>query len=107
MFIQQRATPRQPVVHLVPAVVFHGERQLAGRIADISEGGARFVLEGDEPLRLPETLAIGAHVTLVVKSDNEALECEVRNIGDAELGLSFFDRVCRVRRRELIARITN
>ncbi len=105
MFIQQRATPRQPVVHEVDAVLFHGDHQLAGRLADISEGGVRFLL--DDPCLLPKILEIGAHVTLVVKSDNEALECELRNIGENDLGLRFFDRVCRVRRRELIARITN
>ena len=107
MFIQQRATPRQAIVHEVDAVVFYGERQIVGRIADISEGGVRFVFEGAEFSSLPAALEIGAHVTLVVKADHEALECEVRNIGENDLGLRFFDRVCRVRRRELIAQIAN
>lgn len=104
MFIERRASPRQPVVQNVEAALFCGDRQLSGRIADISEEGVRVILaESDAPL--PTSLAPGMRLSLLVKSGHQAFECEIRRVGSDDLGLFFLDLASSARRRELIAKI--
>jgi hypothetical protein len=105
MFIERRATPRHPIVQNIDAVVFVDQVQINGHIADISEQGVRVVLNDDGMSRSRETLAEGVRVSLVIKSDNQAFECEVRRVGADDLGLFFVDTTPRARRVELMAQI--
>ncbi len=104
MFIERRASPRQPVVQNVEAALFCGDLQLSGRIADISEEGVRVILDEAGP-SLPASLAPGMRLSLLAKNDHQAFECEIRRVGDDDLGLFFIDLASSARRRELIARI--
>ncbi len=104
MFIERRASPRQPVVQNVEAALFCGDQQLSGRIADISDEGVRVVF-AETGAPLASSLAPGMRLSLLVKSDHQAFECEIRRVGAHDLGLFFLDLASGVRRRELIARI--
>jgi c-di-GMP-binding flagellar brake protein YcgR len=106
MYVERRASMRYNIFTHVEAVVFYGERQFRARIADISDDGLRIEIEDIEKHPLPHSLSVGSHVELVVKADDAVIECEVRRIGESDLGLRYFDGVSRARRKALLTRIT-
>ena len=99
---QARAYPRHEV-RIETEILFDGDtRRIGGTILDISEGGARVVLE--------EARALWG---LAARADNRlylietrfgiVYESEVRWLRFNDLGVSFTDFTTRPRRRELIA----
>ncbi len=67
--------------------------------------GLRLVIDESETHPLPPSLEVGTHIEVAVRADDRAMECEVRRIGEGELGLRYFDGVSNARRKALIARI--
>ena len=105
MYYERRASIRHKIFDHVEAVIFYGELQIRATIADISADGLRLVIDETETHPLPQSLEVGAHLDVAVKEDDRAIECEVRRIGEGELGLRYFDGVSNARRKALIAKI--
>lgn len=105
MRYERRASIRHKIFDHVEAVIFYGELQIRATIADISNDGLRLVIDAAETHPLPPSLGVGTHIEVAVKEDDRAIECEVRRIGEGELGLRYFDGVSNARRKALIARI--
>lgn len=105
MYYERRASIRHKIFDHVEAVIFYGELQIRAIIADISADGLRLVIDETEDKPLPPSLEVGAHIEVAVKEDERVIECEVKRIGEGELGLRYFDGVSSARRKALIARI--
>lgn len=105
MRYERRASIRHKIFDHVEAVIFYGELQIRATIADISNDGLRLVIDESETHPLPPSLEVGTHIEVAVRADDRAMECEVRRIGEGELGLRYFDGVSNARRKALIARI--
>jgi hypothetical protein len=105
MRYERRASIRHKIFEHVEAVIFYGELQIRATIADVSNDGLRLVIDDSEAHPLPPSLEVGTHVDVAVKEDDRAMECEVRRIGEGELGVRYFDGVSNARRKELIAKI--
>jgi len=105
MYYERRASVRHKIFDHVEAVIFYGERQIRATIADISDDGLRLVLDAADKHPLPHSLQVGSHIEVAVKADDRAIECEVRRMGEGELGLRYFDGVSNLRRKALMKKI--
>jgi c-di-GMP-binding flagellar brake protein YcgR len=105
MYYERRASMRHKIFDHVEAVIFYGERQIRATIADISDDGLRVVIVEPEKNKLPHSLVVGSHIEVAVKEDDRAIECEVRRVGEDDLGLRYFDGVSNARRKALMKKI--
>ena len=105
MFYERSAAMRHKIFEHVEAVIFFGERQIRATIADASDDGLCVVIEDIENHPLPHSLVVGSHIELAVKEDDRAIECEVKQIENGELGLRYFDGVSNHRRKALMKMI--
>lgn len=99
---QARAYPRHEV-HIEAEILFDGDtRRLGGTILDMSEGGARVVLDEARALwGLAERA--GNRLYLIETRFGIVYESELRWLRFGDLGVCFTDFTTRPRRRELIA----